>query len=91
MKFINFHGQMGARLNADQSIYIKDERNDTEHTSRLFHIVNIILLSAPHDQFDYLRHLWVDHTINLPRWKTFVTTQTTELTGFTTYVRPRVR
>ena len=90
MKFINFHGQIGARLNADQSVNVKDKGNDTEHTSRLFHIVNIILLSAPHDQFDYLRHLWVDRIINLPRWKTFVTAQATELTGFTTYVRLQV-
>ena len=91
MRFINFHGQIGARLNADQSVYVKDESNDTEHTSRLFHIVNIILLSAPRDQFDNLRHLWVDKMINILRWKTFLTTQAAELNGFTTYVRLHVK
>lgn len=89
-KFINFYGQIGARLNADQSLYLKDERNDTEHASRLFRVVNIILLTWPREQLENLRCLWVDQTIILPRWKAFVTEQTTELAGFTTYVRLHV-
>ncbi|KAL4068625.1 hypothetical protein V8B97DRAFT_860367 [Scleroderma yunnanense] len=84
MKFINFHGQVGARLNADQSLYVK-ENNDVQCTSHWFHVVNMILLSAPHDQLEDLKSLWVDHTINLPRWRKFVTMQTSDLAGFSIY------
>ncbi|KAF9231354.1 hypothetical protein BU15DRAFT_82508 [Melanogaster broomeanus] len=62
VQFINFYGQPGARLSADQSLY-----------------------SASSAVKRKLR-VWVDGTVNAPRWKGFVSNLNSEWADFTIYV-----
>ncbi|KIJ63166.1 hypothetical protein HYDPIDRAFT_41421 [Hydnomerulius pinastri MD-312] len=82
LKFHNFHGQRGARMNADQSIYADGPK---EGRGLFFHFWNIVLFGAPHEHAEQLRTIWVDHSLNLLRWKRFIATLSSEWLGFTTY------
>ncbi|KAH7890170.1 hypothetical protein F5I97DRAFT_1850685 [Phlebopus sp. FC_14] len=85
LQFINFFGQAGARLNADQSLYNRIDEDDREAFSPLIKIFDPILFSAPSTHVKQLRRLWVDHTINVLRWRSFINTLVSEWSGFTIY------
>ncbi|KIJ63434.1 hypothetical protein HYDPIDRAFT_29676 [Hydnomerulius pinastri MD-312] len=111
LKFINFYGQSGARLNADQSLYnrFSDEatspsaKPSTSTTPNRHHssvptpptipysplvtILDPVLFKAPSAHVKQLRRIWVDHTINILRWRSFIGTLGNEWNGFTIYVR----
>ncbi|KAF8836690.1 hypothetical protein BDN67DRAFT_1014475 [Paxillus ammoniavirescens] len=81
--FFNFHGQMGARLDVDQSIY--ETAQERSRTSVVLRTVNLILFGAPAVHSEGLRRVWVDQTVNQPRWKAFVANVNNEWAGFTIY------
>ncbi|OAX33362.1 hypothetical protein K503DRAFT_529099 [Rhizopogon vinicolor AM-OR11-026] len=69
-KFLNFYGQVSARLSANQSVY------DSEHTrgkgtTRLL-LANIFLCGAPAAQYKFLRDTWIDDILNYPRWSKYI-------------------
>ncbi|KAF8838217.1 hypothetical protein BDN67DRAFT_106071 [Paxillus ammoniavirescens] len=84
-KFLNFHGQPGARLNADQPIYTDPLANEEGFSSPVFYALDIILLSAPRKHIRVLRSLYVDHVINGSRWKGFVIGLKDEWNGYTVF------
>ncbi|KIJ19052.1 hypothetical protein PAXINDRAFT_166942 [Paxillus involutus ATCC 200175] len=83
-RFVNFYGQPEARLNADQSVYSK-LRGQDEATSPLITISDIFLFGGPSAHASELRRVWVDWTVNFPRWKGFISKLSNEWTGFTIY------
>ena len=84
-KFFNFYGQSNARLNADQSIYIKEEKGRL--MSALWRTFSAALFGAPESHMTELRSVWVDRTINVLRWKNFNNKLSSEWSGITIYVR----
>ncbi|KIJ62632.1 hypothetical protein HYDPIDRAFT_30228 [Hydnomerulius pinastri MD-312] len=86
-KFINFCGQAGARLNADQSPCAK-LGSGPDPLSRFLRVLDPFLFGAPSGHMKRLWGLWVDRTINLVRWKSFISILSAEWNGFTIYVRP---
>ncbi|EIW87350.1 hypothetical protein CONPUDRAFT_161915 [Coniophora puteana RWD-64-598 SS2] len=79
-KFVNFHGQKGARLRVNQSIYCKGGQR-----SYLFHVANILMLGAPDVHMKSLKNIWVDDMLNQVPWKQFVTTLNREWQDYTLY------
>jgi hypothetical protein len=84
-KFFNFCGLPTARLDADQSVYIKKERGKL--LVALSWAFNVALFGAPDSHMRELRRVWVDRSINSPRWKQFNNQLTSEWSGITMYVR----
>ncbi|KAF9240007.1 hypothetical protein BU15DRAFT_61639 [Melanogaster broomeanus] len=85
LKFANFHGQVGARLNADQSLYDTVGRKKDRSLSYVVRLLDLILFSAPSVHTEQLHGIWVDQTINLLRWQSFIGTLCNEWNGFTIY------
>src|SRR5260221_4789762 len=84
-KFFNFCGLPAARLNADQSVYVK-----TKHGKLIVPLswaFNAALFGAPESYMSELRRVWVDRSINSPRWKSFNNKLSSEWSGITMYVR----
>ncbi|KAF9223503.1 hypothetical protein BS17DRAFT_880663 [Gyrodon lividus] len=84
-KFLNFHGQPGARLNADQSIYTKQLASEEGVISPLFYAFNFLLLTAPRKHMRTLRCIYVDQVINASRWKGFISGLKDEWNGYTVF------
>ncbi|KAF8837761.1 hypothetical protein BDN67DRAFT_1013617 [Paxillus ammoniavirescens] len=84
-KFLNFHGQAGARLNADQSIYTKKLASEEGFSSPVFYVFNLLLLTAPRKHIRTLRGIYVDHVINASRWKGFISGLRDEWGGYTVF------
>lgn len=84
VQFLNFHGQPGARLDADQSVH--EGRKQRLRTSLLLRIIDWFLFGTPSRHSAALKSVWVDQTLNQPRWRAFITAVNTEWTGFTIYV-----
>ena len=82
-KFVNFHGQECARLDADVYIFGKDEWEGRP----IFKIINILLFGALGEHALRLRRVWADRIIIQPRWKDYVTRMTNELSWYTVIVR----
>ncbi|KAH7924791.1 hypothetical protein BV22DRAFT_1034753 [Leucogyrophana mollusca] len=84
IRFFNFCGQPGARLDADQSVYEKSKIKD-DKKSVLLRIMNIVLFGAPEVHINGLRRVWVDETVNHARWQDFTNNLYNEWNGFTIY------
>ncbi|KIJ58821.1 hypothetical protein HYDPIDRAFT_33784 [Hydnomerulius pinastri MD-312] len=83
-KFYNFHGQPGARLEADQSVYSK--AGDEQQSSSIFFApIDFLFFYAPSAQIRKLEEIWVDKVVHYTRWKTFVSGLNNEWNGFTIY------
>lgn len=82
VKYTNFCGQPGVRVDADRSIYYKEGH---ERETLIFRFFNLMLWNGPRRHFKRIQRVWVDETINAPRWKDFITQLGTEWTGFTLY------
>ncbi|KAG1780714.1 hypothetical protein EV702DRAFT_1266581 [Suillus placidus] len=65
-KFLNFYGQVGARLNANQSVY-EVEQSRKKGTLRL-RLANAFLWGAPAAQYKFLQNTWIDNILNYPKW-----------------------
>ncbi|KAL4068826.1 hypothetical protein V8B97DRAFT_1872600, partial [Scleroderma yunnanense] len=83
VQFLNFHGQPGARLDVDQSVYESSKQRTQRST--VLRILDLFLFGAPSRYSKPLRSVWVDHTVVQPRWRAFMTALNTEWTGFTIY------
>ncbi|KAG2131694.1 hypothetical protein DEU56DRAFT_454897 [Suillus clintonianus] len=81
-KFVNFCGQPGARLDADQSLY--DDSTPRPKTV-LFRVMNIILFGSPDAHSRALHKIWVDYTIVQRRWKNFINRLNGEWNGYTIF------
>ncbi|KAH7911610.1 hypothetical protein BJ138DRAFT_1150162 [Hygrophoropsis aurantiaca] len=81
-RFFNFYGDIGARLDADKSIY---EASHPDQHSMLLRVLNPILFGAPSLHTKGLQGIWVDRMVNAPRWKNFISKLNTEWNGFTIY------
>ncbi|KIJ65228.1 hypothetical protein HYDPIDRAFT_187562, partial [Hydnomerulius pinastri MD-312] len=84
-KFVNFYGQVGARLNADQSVYAKTLEDEGSLGIILLNLTDIMLFGAASAHSAALKGIWVDHTVNFPRWKGFINKLLAEWNGFTIY------
>lgn len=82
-KFVNFCGQPGARLNADQSLY-GDPNSRSNNV--LLRVMNFVLFGSPNAHNKALQKIWVDLTIVQPRWKNFIDRLNSEWNGYTIFV-----
>ena len=82
-KFVNFHGQKCARLDADTYVFGEDRWEN--HI--IFKVTNILLFGSLKEHALRLRRVWANHIIIQPRWKDFVTRVTDELSRYTIFVR----
>ncbi|KAG0699793.1 hypothetical protein DFH29DRAFT_1001648 [Suillus ampliporus] len=80
--FVNFCGQPGARLNADQSLY----GDSSPHLKKiLFRVMNIVLFGSPDAYSKAIHNVWVDYTIVQRRWKNFINRLNSEWNGYTIF------
>ncbi|KAH7914536.1 hypothetical protein BJ138DRAFT_999902, partial [Hygrophoropsis aurantiaca] len=84
IRFFNFCGQPGARLDADQSVYAKS-KIELDRKSALLAFMNLILFGAPEAHINGLQKVWVDETVNHARWTDFTNNLYNEWNGFTIY------
>ncbi|KAG1893442.1 uncharacterized protein F5891DRAFT_1066667 [Suillus fuscotomentosus] len=82
-KFFNFCGLPAARLDADQTVYKKKKRNKLVLV--LSWTFNVAMFGAPQSHMEELRRVWVDRSINSPRWKNFNSKLSTEWSSITMY------
>ncbi|KIJ66523.1 hypothetical protein HYDPIDRAFT_86361, partial [Hydnomerulius pinastri MD-312] len=68
-RFFNFHGQVGARLNIDHTVYRCTDRQ----SSVLLWFISWTLFFAPNVHLETLKTIWVDQTINYISWTKFLT------------------
>ncbi|TFK57631.1 hypothetical protein OE88DRAFT_155567 [Heliocybe sulcata] len=72
-QFLNYHGQVGARLSSDRSIYEPEDDSNSQplfHRIRSlsFHILNILLLNGPRQHATALEKVWVDKCMRQVPW-----------------------
>lgn len=82
-KFFNFCGLPAARLDADQTVYKKKKKKKLIVV--LSWAFNVAMFGAPKSHMQELRRVWVDRSINSPRWKNFNTRLSSEWSGITMY------
>ncbi|KAG1898112.1 uncharacterized protein F5891DRAFT_1044521 [Suillus fuscotomentosus] len=80
-KFVNFCGQLGARLGVDQSLYEKPN----VRSKGILRVMNVFLFGSFDAQSKGIHKIWVDETIVHPRWKNFIDRLTAEWNGYTIY------
>ncbi|KAF9235391.1 hypothetical protein BU15DRAFT_64910 [Melanogaster broomeanus] len=80
-KFFNFSGQVGARLDADQTVYY----NRHKSRSILLRCVSPFLFGAPEAHAQGLRTIWIDQLVNHISWKRFIDKLNSEWREFTLY------
>lgn len=81
-KYLNFHGQYGARLCRDQSLHgeIRNPRTPLVHTIAPF------LFNAPEIHLRSLEKIWVDGIISYSSWSHFIGKLQGEWQEFILYV-----
>lgn len=82
-KFVNFCGQLGARLDADQSLY--DSNSKKKPKPILIRILNVALFNSPKIHSESIHNVWVDNTVVKPRWKKFISQLNSEWSSFTVF------
>ena len=81
-RFLNFHGQRGARLDRNATIY------GTKGRRSLFgEVLSLGLFCAPDVHFRALQDIWVDKTVGHVPWNRLIGRLTSEWRDFTLYVR----
>ncbi|KAF9225080.1 hypothetical protein BS17DRAFT_778081 [Gyrodon lividus] len=80
-KFFNFCGQVGARLDADQTVYY----NRHQSKSILLRFISPFLFGAPEIHAKGLRTIWIDQLVNHISWKRFIDKLNSEWQEFTLY------
>ncbi|KAG1747680.1 hypothetical protein EDB19DRAFT_1630622, partial [Suillus lakei] len=80
-RFFNFYGQVGARLDADQTVYLKGRRR----RSILLSIASPLLFGAPYIHAQGLNAICVDQLVNHISWKRFIDKLNSEWEAFTLY------
>ncbi|KAF9467789.1 hypothetical protein BDZ94DRAFT_1247715 [Collybia nuda] len=80
-RFLDFHGQPGARLNRDQSVYGKV----TNKRSWLILLLSPVLFYAPEVHLRALEKMWIDGLMRDVMWVQFINKLNTEWQEFTLY------
>ncbi|KAF9241126.1 hypothetical protein BU15DRAFT_45259, partial [Melanogaster broomeanus] len=83
-QFLNFCGQVGARLDADKSVYSKEVATK-QPISVFLGLLDFALFGAPAAHLRGAQRIWVDKTINGSRWKKYISGLNNEWGGFTIY------
>jgi hypothetical protein len=78
----NFHGEPGARLNVDQSVYATVPKR-----TLLIKLLSPLLFYAPDFHFVGLQKLYTDGLVRHRGWAEFITRLNGEWKEFTLYVR----
>ncbi|KAG0694004.1 hypothetical protein DFH29DRAFT_961911 [Suillus ampliporus] len=81
-RFSNFYGEIGARLGTDHTVYAEDNYLDKRPIVKLF---NIVLFGSPSSHVRKIDSVWVDQSVNRPRWKMFMNGLTSEWSGLAIY------
>ncbi|KAG2034190.1 hypothetical protein BDR03DRAFT_965695 [Suillus americanus] len=81
VKFVNFCGQPGARLNADKSLY----GDPNTRSNNILRVMNFILFGSPNAYNKAVQKIWVDSTIVQPRWMNFINRLNSEWNGYTIF------
>ncbi|KAH7886450.1 hypothetical protein F5I97DRAFT_1928299 [Phlebopus sp. FC_14] len=81
VRFFNFCGQVGARLDVDQTVYYSYR----ERRSILLVLMSPLLFGAPDVHAVGLRNIWVDQLVNHISWKRFINRLNSEWQEFTLY------
>ncbi|KAG2746468.1 hypothetical protein P692DRAFT_20807432 [Suillus brevipes Sb2] len=76
VKFINFCGQPGARLDADQPLY--QSYSEDKPKPILIRVLNVALFNSPNFYSQFIDKVWVDKTLVRPMLKDFVSQFTSE-------------
>ncbi|KAF9236957.1 hypothetical protein BU15DRAFT_76447 [Melanogaster broomeanus] len=80
-KFFSFCGQLGARLDVDQTVYAdRDERH-----SVFLRCISPFLFRAPEIYAHGLKTIWIDKLVNHVSWKRFIAKLNSEWQEFTLY------
>jgi len=80
-RFLNFHGQYGARLSRKQSIH----ENGKHSRSTLFKILSPILFSSPNVRLRTMTELWPDKFVIKDQWGDFFKELNEEWQGHAVY------
>ncbi|KIK97728.1 hypothetical protein PAXRUDRAFT_31630 [Paxillus rubicundulus Ve08.2h10] len=80
-KFFNFCGQVGARLDTDQTVYY----NRRQSRSIFLAWISPLLFGAPEIHAKGLKTIWVDRLVNHISWKRFINKLNSEWQEFTLY------
>ncbi|KAG1850188.1 hypothetical protein F4604DRAFT_1809444 [Suillus subluteus] len=75
--------RLGARLDADQSLYDSDSKKKPKPI--LVRILNVALFNSPHIHSESIHNVWVDNTVVKPRWKKFISQLNSEWSSFTVF------
>ncbi|KAG1838590.1 hypothetical protein DFJ58DRAFT_813820 [Suillus subalutaceus] len=81
VKFVNFCGQPGARLNADKSLY----GDPNTRSNNILRVINFMLFGSPNAYNKAVQKIWVDSTIVQPRWMNFINRLNSEWNGYTIF------
>jgi hypothetical protein len=82
LRFLNFHGQQGARLNSDQTVHGDNSRKRTI----MIGFLSPLLFFAPDVHLRTLEGIWVDELISLGPWKSFTAKLNAEWQEYTLFV-----
>lgn len=80
-RFVHFHGQHGARLDRDQTVYSDPARRKTW----LITLLSLVLFFAPEIHLRELGKLWVDGIIVESVWKLFISKLLNDWQEFTLF------
>lgn len=81
-RFSNFYGEIGARLGTDHTVYAEDSYLEKRPLVKLF---NLVMFGSPSSHVRKIDSVWVDQSVNRPRWKTFMNGLTNEWSGLAIY------
>jgi hypothetical protein len=82
-RFLNYHGEPGARLNSDQSVH----RHDTSRLSWPMSIFSLCLFHAPLTHLTDLRSVYTDGLVKAITWKKHLNSLTSSWQEYVLYVR----
>lgn len=80
-RFVNFHGQHGARLSRLQSI-----RPDSKKRTLMMIILSPTLFFAPDIHLKNIEEVWIDRMVLQEPWSDFIDNLVREWEGFVLYV-----
>lgn len=78
----NFHGEIGTRLGTDHTIYADDKPIERRPIVKFF---NFVLFGSPSTHVRQIDSVWVDQSVNRPRWKMFMNRLMSEWSGLAIY------
>lgn len=82
-RFLDFHGQINARLNRNEAIYHKQSQG----RSILIIILSPLLFLAPQKYLTELEEAWIDEHILEPVWKSLMTKMLSDWSDLILWVR----